>query len=81
MPFVGVTDAGNGGALDSLALHEVLVRRTAHDPLETEGIKAGLTPPEVARSLNLFLATAGRHRAYARTWRSADLADEDQGDS
>ncbi len=65
---------------DLLALDEALTRLTDHDPIKAEVVKlrffAGLTMPEVARSLNISLATAERHWTYARTWLYAELADE-----
>jgi RNA polymerase sigma factor (TIGR02999 family) len=67
---------------DLLALDEALTRLTAHDPIKAEVVKlrffAGLTMPEVARSLRLSLATAERYWTYARTWLYADLADDGQ---
>src|SRR5262245_5676428 len=66
---------------DLLALDEALARLTAHDPIKAEVVKlrffAGLTMPEVARSLDLSLATVERYWTYARTWLYAELADED----
>src|SRR4029453_3105743 len=57
---------------DLAALDEALTRLTAHDPVKAEVVKlrffAGLTMPEVARSLGLSLATAERYWTYARTW-------------
>ena len=54
---------------------------TAHDPVKAEVVKlrffAGLTMPEVARTLNISLATAERYWTYARTWLYAELADVD----
>jgi RNA polymerase sigma factor (TIGR02999 family) len=67
---------------DLLALDEALTRLTAHDPIKAEVVKlrffAGLTMPEVARSLDLSLATVERYWTYARTWLYAELADEGQ---
>ena len=64
---------------DLLALDEALTRLTAHDPVKAEVVKlrffAGLTMPEVARTLNISLATAERHWTYARTWLYAELPD------
>jgi RNA polymerase sigma factor (TIGR02999 family) len=65
-----------------LALDEALTRLAAHDPIKAEVVKlrffAGLTMPEIARSLNISLATAERHWAYARLWLYAELTDEEQ---
>jgi RNA polymerase sigma factor (TIGR02999 family) len=65
---------------DLLALDEALTRLTAHDPIKAEVVKlryfAGLTMPEIARSLDLSLATVERYWTYARTWLYAELADE-----
>ncbi len=67
---------------DLLALDEALTRLTAHDPIKAEVVKhrffAGLTMPEVARSLGLSVATVERYWTYARTWLYAELADEEQ---
>lgn len=58
-----------------------LTRLTADDPVKAEVVKlrfsAGLTMPEVARTLNISLATTERHGTYARTWLYAELADVD----
>jgi RNA polymerase sigma factor (TIGR02999 family) len=66
---------------DLVALDEALNRLTAHDRVKAEVVKlrffAGLTMPEVARALNVSLATAERHWTYARTWLYAELADAD----
>jgi len=66
---------------DLVALDEALTRLTAHDPVKAEVVKlhffAGLTIPEVARTLNISLATAERYWTYARTWLYAELADVD----
>jgi RNA polymerase sigma factor (TIGR02999 family) len=69
-------------AEDLEALDEALDRLTAHDPIKAEVVKlrffAGLTMPEIARSLGLSLATAERYWTYARTWLYAELADKGQ---
>jgi RNA polymerase sigma factor (TIGR02999 family) len=66
---------------DLVALDEALTRLTAHDPVKAEVVKlrffAGLTMPDVARSLNISLATAERYWTYARTWLYAELTDTD----
>jgi RNA polymerase sigma factor (TIGR02999 family) len=70
---------------DLPALDEALTRLTAHDPIRAEVVKlrffAGLTMPEVARSLNISLATAERYWTYARLWLYADLTDADHQES
>src|SRR5262245_38984924 len=67
---------------DLLALDEALGRLTAHDPIKAEVVKlrffAGLTMPEVARSLDLSLATVERYWTYARLWLYAELTDENR---
>src|SRR5262249_6689542 len=67
---------------DLLALDEALTRLTAHNPLRAEVVKlrffACLTMPEIARSLDLSLATVERYWTYARTWLYAELADDGQ---
>lgn len=64
---------------DLLAIDEALDRLSVHDPIKAEVVKlrffAGLTMPEVARSLDISLATAERYWTYARTWLYAELAD------
>jgi RNA polymerase sigma factor (TIGR02999 family) len=66
---------------DLPALDEALTRLTAHDRVKAEVVKlrffAGLTMPQVARSLGLSLATVERYWTYARTWLYAELADQD----
>jgi RNA polymerase sigma factor (TIGR02999 family) len=65
---------------DLPALDEALTRLTAHDPVKAEVVKlrffAGLTMPEIARSLDLSLATVERYWTYARLWLYAELTDE-----
>jgi RNA polymerase sigma factor (TIGR02999 family) len=62
---------------DLPALDEALTRLAAHDPIKAEVVKlrffAGLTMPEIARSLDLSLATVERYWTYARLWLYADL--------
>jgi RNA polymerase sigma factor (TIGR02999 family) len=66
---------------DLPALDEALTRLAAHDPIKAEVVKlrffAGLPMPEIARSLNISLATAERYWTYARLWLYAELTDED----
>jgi RNA polymerase sigma factor (TIGR02999 family) len=66
---------------DLLALDEALTRLAAHDPIRAEVVKlrffAGLPMPEIARSLDISLATAERYWTYARLWLYAELTDED----
>ena len=66
---------------DLLALDEALNRLAAQDPIKGEVVKlrffAGLTMPEIARSLNISLATAERYWTYARLWLYAELTDDD----
>jgi DNA-directed RNA polymerase specialized sigma24 family protein len=67
---------------DILALDEALSRLAYHDPVKAEVVRlrffAGLTVPEVAESLEFSLATVERHWTYARTWRYAEVGDQDQ---
>jgi len=62
-----------------VALDEALTILTAHDPVKAEVVKlrffVGLTMPEIARTLNISLATAERYWTYARTWLYAELGD------
>jgi RNA polymerase sigma factor (TIGR02999 family) len=66
---------------DLEALDEALSRLTAHQPIKAEVVKlrffAGLTMPEVARSLDISLTTAERYWTYARLWLYAELTDAD----
>jgi RNA polymerase sigma factor (TIGR02999 family) len=66
---------------DLPALDEALTRLTAHDPVKAGVVKlrffAGLTMPEIARALDLSLATAERYWTYARLWLYAALTDAD----
>jgi RNA polymerase sigma factor (TIGR02999 family) len=65
---------------DLAALDEALTRLAAHDAIKAEVVKlrffAGLTMPEVARSLDISLATAERYWTYARLWLYAELTSE-----
>lgn len=65
------------------ALDEALDKLAAEDPAKAELVKlrffAGLTMPEIARVLDISLATAERHWTYARTWLYVEL--KDRGDS
>jgi RNA polymerase sigma factor (TIGR02999 family) len=67
---------------DLVALDEALTRLAAQDPIKAEVVKlryfAGLTMPEISRTLNISLTTVERHWTYARTWLYAELADPDQ---
>ncbi len=67
---------------DLEALDEALTRLNTLEPIKAEVVKlrffAGLTMPEVARSLDLSLATAERYWTYARLWLYAELTDEDK---
>jgi RNA polymerase sigma factor (TIGR02999 family) len=66
---------------DLAALDEALDRLAEHAPIKAEVVKlrffAGLTMPEVARSLDISLATAERYWTYARLWLYAELTDAD----
>jgi RNA polymerase sigma factor (TIGR02999 family) len=66
---------------DLVALDEALTRLTAHEPVKAEVVKlrffAGLTMPEVARSLEISRATAERYWTYARLWLYAELTNGD----
>src|SRR5262245_37281338 len=65
---------------DLPALDEALTPLTEHDPVKAAVVKlrffAGLTMPEIARSLDLSLATAERYWTYARLWLYAELTDQ-----
>jgi RNA polymerase sigma factor (TIGR02999 family) len=64
---------------DLLAVDEALTRLTEHDPVKAEVVKlrffAGLTMPEIARTMGVSLATAERYWTYARLWLYAELSD------
>jgi RNA polymerase sigma factor (TIGR02999 family) len=66
---------------DLLALDEALTRLAALKPARAEVVKlrffAGLTMPEVARTLGISLPTAERYWAFARTWLYAELENEE----
>jgi RNA polymerase sigma factor (TIGR02999 family) len=70
-------------AEDLEVLDESLNKLAAEDPAKAELVKlrffAGMTMPEIARVMNISLATAERHWTYARTWLYAELLD--RGDS
>jgi RNA polymerase sigma factor (TIGR02999 family) len=80
VPLEAAEPAERAPPVDVLALDEALTRLAGHDPVKAEVVKlrffAGLSMPEVARSLGVSLATAERHWSYARTWLYAELADE-----
>jgi RNA polymerase sigma factor (TIGR02999 family) len=80
VPLEAAEPAERAPSVDVLALDEALTRLAEHDPVKAEVVKlrffAGLSMPEVARSLGVSLATAERHWSYARTWLYAELADE-----
>jgi RNA polymerase sigma factor (TIGR02999 family) len=67
---------------DLVALDEALTRLAEHDSMKAEVVKlrffAGLTMSEIARSLDISLATAERYWTYARLWLYAELSGEDQ---
>ncbi|MDX2037146.1 MAG: sigma-70 family RNA polymerase sigma factor [Isosphaeraceae bacterium] len=69
-----------GPSVDLLALNEALDRFALEDPLKAELVKlryfGGLTMPEIARLLNLSLATAERHWTYAKSWLCAELSED-----
>jgi RNA polymerase sigma factor (TIGR02999 family) len=62
---------------DLLALDEALTRLGSLKPVRAEVVKlrffAGLTMPEVARTLDISLPTAERYWAFARTWLFTEL--------
>jgi RNA polymerase sigma factor (TIGR02999 family) len=64
---------------DLEVLDESLNKLAAEDPAKAEVVKlrffAGLTMPEIARVMNISLATAERHWTFARTWLYAELID------
>ena len=66
---------------DLLALDDALTRLEAHDPRRAAVVKlrffGGLSMPEVARTLDISLATAERHWAFARVWLFAELNPQD----
>lgn len=65
--------------VDVLALDMALDKLAATAPQQARLVKlrffAGLTMPEVADALDISLATAERHWAFARAWLYAELAD------
>ena len=67
---------------DLEALDVALTKPAAEDPDEAELVKlrffTGMTMPEIARVMNIALATAERHWTYARTWLYAELKDRDE---
>jgi|SRR5436190_8466425 len=70
--------AGDAPSEDILALDMALAKLTASDAAKAELVKlrffAGLTMPEVATALDISLATAERHWAFARSWLHAELS-------
>jgi RNA polymerase sigma factor (TIGR02999 family) len=66
---------------DLLALDEALSRLEAGWPDKAQLVKlryfAGMTIPEAAQALDVSVATAERHWAFARAWLHAQLAEPD----
>jgi RNA polymerase sigma factor (TIGR02999 family) len=66
---------------DLLALDEALTRLAVLNPVRAEVVKlrffAGLTMPEIARTLSISLPTAERYWAFARTWLYAELTEDE----
>jgi RNA polymerase sigma factor (TIGR02999 family) len=62
---------------DLEALDEALSKLAEEDSAKAEVVKlrffTGLTMPEIAKVMNISLATAERHWTYARTWLYAEL--------
>lgn len=62
---------------DLLALDEALARLEACDPRRAEVVKlrffAGLSMTDVARQMDISLATAERHWSFARVWLYSEL--------
>lgn len=69
------------GCDDLLALDEALTRLAAEAPAKAELVKlryfGGLTIEEAAEALDISLATAKRHWAFARAWLYNELNPED----
>lgn len=65
-----------------LALDEALGRLAEQAPAKAEVVKLryfiGMTIPEVAACLDISVATAERHWAFARDWLYSELNDEDE---
>ena len=63
-----------------LLLHEALERLERLDENRARVVKlrffAGLTIPEVARAMNISVATAERYWSFARTWLFAEMSEE-----
>jgi RNA polymerase sigma factor (TIGR02999 family) len=70
-----------GSADDVLALHDVLERFAAHDPVKAKLVElrffAGLTLEQAAECLDISLSTADRAWRYARAWLYAAMAGDD----
>jgi RNA polymerase sigma factor (TIGR02999 family) len=66
---------------DLLALDEALTHLASLNPVRAEVVKlkffAGLTMPEIAKSLDISVPTAERYWAFARTWLYAALTGEE----
>jgi RNA polymerase sigma factor (TIGR02999 family) len=67
---------------ESIAMDDALGRLAERDPAKAEVVKlpyfAGLTVSEVAAALNISVATAEWHWAFARTWLFAELNDSEE---
>jgi RNA polymerase sigma factor (TIGR02999 family) len=80
---VELTDHAAAAPPDELlALDEALDRLAARDRTKADVVKlrffAGLTVPQVAAALEISVATAERHWAFARTWLFAELNDPEE---
>jgi RNA polymerase sigma factor (TIGR02999 family) len=65
-----------------LALHDVLERFAAHDPVKAKLVElrffGGMSLPDVASHLGISLSTAERGWRYARAWLYAAMAGEEK---
>jgi RNA polymerase sigma factor (TIGR02999 family) len=77
VPLEAVEVAMDARSDDLVALDESLQRLELHDPTAGQLVKlryfAGMTMPEVAKTLAMPLRTAERNWTYARTWLHRDM--------
>ena len=73
----GIAEAAPNESLDILALDEALIRFEKKWPERAKLVKlryfAGLTIEEAARTMNISVATAGRHWTFAKSWLYVEL--------
>lgn len=80
VPLGEVSSSCEVGAVDLMAIDRAVARLVELDPRQGRIVelraRAGLTVPEVARSLGLSTATVEKRWRQARAWLRSELADD-----